>query len=176
MNEYEFINELKEHEQRSCKAGQTQINYEIRDARVSTFYFMAQVIRSLKIYLILKKKYLDRREWYDEVYLSKYEQQWPAGVSGKTLQTIEDHNMLTIVVYTQVLFSTVQQMTLDSNALKGKSNAFYHVYTWLLPRVNKHKTQYQNLIKVFSYIRNTIHNNGQYMDTEHPYVSIEYRQ
>ncbi|HEU4823577.1 MAG TPA: hypothetical protein VFS97_09165 [Nitrososphaeraceae archaeon] len=75
MNEYEFINELKEHEQRSCKAGQTQINYEIRDARVSTFYFMAQVIRSLKIYLILKKKYLDRREWYDEVYLSKYEQQ-----------------------------------------------------------------------------------------------------
>jgi hypothetical protein len=52
MNEYEFINELKELEQHSNKAGikiQTQINNEIRDARVSTFYFMAQAIRSIKI-------------------------------------------------------------------------------------------------------------------------------
>jgi hypothetical protein len=148
---------------------------------------MAQAIRSLKIYLILKKEYLDRRDWYEKTYLLKYKQQWPAGVAGKTLQTIEDHNVLTrdfnevmLVSYTQILFSVVEskfrlfQMTLDSNALKGKSDAFYHVYTWLLPRVKK--TQYQNLIRVFTYIRNTIHNNGKYMNTEHPYVPIEYRQ
>jgi len=62
MNEHAFISQLKELEQRAYSTGikiQTKINNEIRDARVSTFYFMAQVIRSLKLYLVLKIEYLD---------------------------------------------------------------------------------------------------------------------
>jgi hypothetical protein len=147
---------------------------------------MAIAIRSFKIYLILKKEYLDQRDWYIETYLSKYEQQWPVA-SGRIGQRINDHNVLTndfnlvmLIGYIQILFSIVEskfrlfQMTLDPNALKGKRDVFYHVYAWLLPRVNK--TQYQDLIRFFSLIRNTIHNNGKYMNTEDPYVPIEYRQ
>jgi hypothetical protein len=66
-NERAFINELRELEQLEYRTSikiQTQTNSEIRDARVSIFYFMAQAIRSLKIYLILKKEYLDHQEWY----------------------------------------------------------------------------------------------------------------
>ena len=54
-DEYSFINNLKELEQRAYKTSikiQTEINNEISDARVSTFYIMSQLIRSLKIYLI----------------------------------------------------------------------------------------------------------------------------
>jgi hypothetical protein len=68
-NEHAFIINLKELEKHAYKTNikiQTQINNEISDARVSTFYFMSQLIRSLKIYLILKKEYLDHREWYIE--------------------------------------------------------------------------------------------------------------
>ena len=94
-NERAFINELKELEQLAYRTSikiQTQINSEIRDARVSTFYFMAQAIRSLKIYLILKKEYLDHQEWYIETYLSKYKQQWPI-TGGKVSQIVNDHRV-----------------------------------------------------------------------------------
>lgn len=188
-NERAFINELNELEQLAYRTSikiQTQINSEIRDARVSTFYFMAQVIRSLKIYLILKKEYLDHQEWYIETYLSKYKQQWPI-TAGKVSQIVNDHRVLTkefnevmLMGYPQILFSIVEskfrlfQMTIDPNALKGKSHEFYHVYTWLLTRVNK--TRYKRLLRFFALIRNTIHNNGKYMNTNYMHVRIQYRE
>ena len=82
--------------------------------------------------------------------------------------------------YPQILFSIVEskfrlfQMTIDPNALKGKSHEFFHVYTWLLTRVNK--TRYKRLLRFFALIRNTIHNNGKYMNTNYMHVRIQYRE
>jgi hypothetical protein len=110
---------------------------------------MAQAIRSLKIYLILKKEYLDRLEWYVETYLSKYKQQWPV-TGGKASQIINDHRVLTkefnevmLMGYTQILFSIVESkfrlflMTIDPNALKGKKDSFSNVYEALLGPTSK---------------------------------------
>jgi hypothetical protein len=84
-----------------------------------------------------------------------------------------------LIGYTQILFSIVEskfrlfQMAIDPNALKGKSNEFYHVYTWLLPKINK--AQYQEFVRFFALIRNTIHNNGMYVKATKRYDSSEYR-
>jgi hypothetical protein len=54
----------------------------------------SRAIRSFKIYLILKKKYSDDRQWYIDVYLKEYGQQWPVS-GGKVGQIINDLNVLT---------------------------------------------------------------------------------
>jgi hypothetical protein len=43
----------------------------VNDIRFRTFFNLAQVLRSFKIYFILKEEYLKNREWYVETYLSK---------------------------------------------------------------------------------------------------------
>jgi hypothetical protein len=79
--------------------------------------------------------------------------------------------------YTQILFSIVESkfrlflMAIDPNAL-GKKYYFYDVYTCLLKRVEK--TQYQEFIRFFSLIRNTIHNDGVYVKASKRYNSSEY--
>jgi hypothetical protein len=78
MSDYPFINDLKDFEQKAYDTGnkiQIRLNNPRRDARVSTLFFVAQVIRFTKIYLILKSEYLDHRDWYIDIYLAKYEQQ-----------------------------------------------------------------------------------------------------
>jgi len=62
-------------------------------------------------------------------------------------------------------------MTIDPNAL-GKKYYFYDVYTCLLKGVEK--THYQEFIRFFSLIRNTIHSNGVYMKASKRYDSSEY--
>lgn len=188
MDDLTFIKELREQEQRAYEKGikiQSQINNDVLDARASTLYFMAIAIRSFKIFLILKKEYLDDRQWYIDIYLSKYEQRWPVA-GGRSGQIINDHNVLTndyfmvmLIGYIQILFSILDSkfrcflLNLDPNALSGKRDSFYDVYTCPLKRVKK--TQYQEFIRFFSLIRNTIHNNGMYVKATKRYDSIEYR-
>jgi hypothetical protein len=187
MDDLTFIKELGELEQRAYKTGikiQSEIDNDLLDARASTFYFMAIAIRSFKIFLILKKEYLDEQQWYIDVYLSKYKQQWPVA-GGRRGQIINDHNVLTndyfmvmLIGYIQILFSILDSkfrcflMNLDPNALSRKRDSFYEVYTCLLKRVKK--TQYQEFIRFFSLIRNTIHNNGMYVKATKQYDSSEY--
>jgi hypothetical protein len=185
MNDLDYINELKKLEQRVYGLWnkiKTQINDEF-DARVSTFHLLAVAIRSFKIYLILKKENLDGNEWYSRIYQSKYNQPWPH-TNGKIINFRQSLNWDFLVVmligYTQILFSIVEskfrlfQMTIDPNALKGQRDTFYNVYTTLLTRVNK--TRYEDLLDFFALIRNTIHNNGKYMDAKYNYVPIKYRE
>jgi hypothetical protein len=86
MNEHDYINKLKELELRVYDIWnkvRTQINNEL-DARVSTFHSMAIAIRSFKIYLILKEKYLDDKQWFTNIYQSEYKQ--PGPVTDGTIQ------------------------------------------------------------------------------------------
>ncbi|HEU4445450.1 MAG TPA: hypothetical protein VFR94_12330 [Nitrososphaeraceae archaeon] len=130
---------------------------------------MAIAIRSFKIFLIQKKEYLDDRQWYIDICLSKYQQRWPVS-GGRSGQVVNDHNVLTnnyfmvmLIGYTQILFSILDSkfrcflMNLDPNALSWKRDSFYDVYA--CPRKRVKKTQYQEFIRFFSLIRNTIHNN-----------------
>ena len=185
MNEHDYINKLKELELRVYDIWikvRTQINNEL-DARVSTFHSMAIAIRSFKIYLILKEKYLDDKQWFTNIYQSEYKQPWPVTdgiiqVTNFDQELTHDFNVLMLMSYTQILFSIVESkfrlslMAIDPNAL-GKKYYFHDVYTCLLKRVEK--TQYQEFIKFFSLIRNTIHNNGVYMKASKRYDSSEYR-
>lgn len=185
MNDLDYINELKELELRVYDLWnkvKTKINDEF-DARISTFHLLAVAIRSFKIYLILKKENLDGNEWYNRIYQSKYNQPWPP-TNGKIINFRQSLNWDFLVVmligYTQILFSIVEskfrlfQMTIDPNALKGEGDAFKYVYTWLLPKINK--AQYQEFVRFFALIRNTIHNNGKYMNAKYPHVPIKYRE
>ena len=185
MNDLNYINELKELELRVYDLWnkvKTQLNDEF-DARISTFHLLAIVIRSFKIYLILKKENLDRNEWYTKIYRSEYNQPWPP-TNGRIINFSQSLNwdflVMMLIGYTQILFSIVEskfrlfQMAIDPNAPKGKKDAFVYVYTWLLSKINK--VQYQEFIKFISLIRNTVHNNGKYMNTKYPYVPIKYRE
>ena len=114
MDDLTFIKELRELEQRAYEIGakiQSKINNDVLDARVSTLYSMATAISSFKIILILKKEYLDDRQWYIDIYLTKYEQRWPVA-GGRSRQIVNDHNVLTndyfmvmLIGYIQILFS-----------------------------------------------------------------------
>ena len=133
MNEHDYINKLKELELRVYDIWnkvRTQINNEL-DARVSTFHSMAIAIRSFKIYLILKERYLDDKQWFTNIYQSEYKQPWP--VTDGTIQITNfdqelthDFNVLMLMSYTQILFSIVESkfrlslMAIDPNALGEK--------------------------------------------------------
>lgn len=182
-----IINELKDLEQRAYKTSikiQSQIKNNILDARASTFIFLAVAIRSFKMYLILKKEYLDDRQWYIDVYLKKYRQQWPIS-GGKIGTIINDHNVLTndfnmvmLIGYTQILYSILESKfrlyltAIDPNAQQG--GKFFIVHDNLLRKIRK-KTRYKKLIEFFSLVRNTIHNNGKYVNNRRKYVSKNYR-
>ncbi len=51
---------------------------------------------------------------------------------------------------------------LDPIACNQGTDSFQNVYQWLLKRTNNGK--YNNLLNFFRLIRNTIHNNGVYVD------------
>jgi len=86
------------------------------------------------------------------------------------------------VLYTDsILYSREQIQTIPndyrSNALKGKKDSFSNVYKALLGPTSKiNKPDYQEFLGFFALIRNTIHNNGKYMNAKNQYVPIEYRE
>lgn len=84
MRDADIIDHLKNIEQKAYDAGK-KVRTEIKnpnndyDARVSTFFIIAQAVRWFKIFLILKTEYLDKQHWYDTIYLSQYRQQLEIG-------------------------------------------------------------------------------------------------
>jgi hypothetical protein len=183
MNEFTFIDDLKDLEQHAYDTGnkiQTQINNPAYDARVSTFYFIAQVVRWVKIYLILKDDYLDDPKWYKNIYLSKHKQQ-PPEIRQVTIPIdphkvlIKEFNEVMIVAYSQVLYSIMEtKFRLFLMTINQKNPwSFNDVYTKLLGEIKK--TEYQDFIEFFSLIRNTIHDNGKYFDANRPYIPKEYK-
>jgi hypothetical protein len=95
----------------------------------------------------------------------------------------KEFNDVMLMCYTQILFSIVESkfrlflMTIDPNALKGKKDSFSNVYKALLGPTSKiNKPDYQEFLRFFALIRNTIHNNGKYMNAKNQYVPIEYRE
>jgi hypothetical protein len=89
MNGRDIIDKLGELENKTYRIG-ISVQYRIsnrgmRDARASAFYKLANVIRSHKIYFILKNEYSQHRKWYDDIYIEKFGQSWPTSmtVDGK---------------------------------------------------------------------------------------------
>jgi hypothetical protein len=162
MNGNLLIDKLNELEKRSYNIGndfsRNIANKHVNDIRFRAFFNFAQVLRSFKIYFILKEEYLKHREWYVEIYLSKWGQSWP-------------------VVGDQIIDSGFRLFTQTINPLacnKG-TDSFLNIKNWLLKKINK-KNQYDNLLNLFVLIRNTIHNNGVYLNEEVPRQEIPYRR
>jgi hypothetical protein len=186
MNGNLLIDELNKLEKRSYDIGNdishNIANKHVNDIRFRTFFNLAQVLRSFKIYFILKEEYLKNREWYVETYLSKWGQSWP--VIG---QVIKDYNILNhdfdhvmLIGYIQVLFSIIDSgfrlftRTIDPLACNQGTDSFHNIKDWLLKRLNK-KKQYDNLLNLFVLMRNTIHNNGVYLNEKLPRQTISYK-
>ncbi len=201
MREADIIDHLKNIEQKAYDVGK-RVRIEIKnpnsgyDARVSTFFIIAQAVRWFKIFLILKIEYLDKQHWYDTIYLSKYRQQPPEignvplqGIKGRGLvmpgvndyhfMMIDQFNSVMLVAYSQVLYFIMESkfrlflLALDQHAL-DKVERFSYVYPLLLKKTRR-KTTYQRLIRFFSFIRNTIHNNGMHRLNREPNVRMKYK-
>ena len=190
MNGNVLIDELNKLEKRSddidSDISRNIANKHINDIRFRIFFNLGQVLRSFKIYFILKEEYLKNREWYISIYLSKWGQSWPV-IGDQVGQVINDHNKLNfdfdlvmLIGYIQVLFSIIDSgfrlftQTIDPLACNKGTNSFYNIKNWLLNRLNK-KEQYDNLLNLFVLIRNTIHNNGVYLSRKVPKQIITYR-
>jgi hypothetical protein len=184
MNESYSVESLKQLEKRTDSIGndimRKIVNTSNQDARASTFFILSQLIRSLKIYFILKSEYLDNREWYIDIYLKKWEQQWPV-IGGKYGVVMNDHELLNSDLhqvmlggYIQLLYSVIESrfriftIVIDREACKQGTGNFNEVYHWLLGRLGKNEQPYENLLIFFGRIRNTIHNNGFYMNIDNP--------
>ena len=203
MRDADYIGHLKNIEQKAYDVGR-RVRTEIKnpnngyDARVSTFYLIAQAVRWFKISLIFKNEYLNNPlnpHWYNKIYLSKYRQQQPEigyvpleGIKGRGLlmPEINDYRLNLInefedvlrVAYSQVLYSIMESkfrlflLALDQHALDN-TDKFSSVYHLLLKKIEKRK--YEHLIWFFSLIRNTIHNNGKYWNTRMRCVCTKYK-
>jgi hypothetical protein len=201
VRDADIIDHLKNIEQKAYDAGK-KVRTEIKnpnndyDARVSTFFIIAQAVRWFKIFLILKTEYLDKQHWYDTIYLSQYRQQQPEigyvpfqgikgrgllmpGVNDYHLMMIDEFNYVMLVAYSQVLYSIMESkfrlflLALDQHAL-DKEDRFSYVYPLLLKKTRR-KPKYRRLIRFFSFIRNTIHNNGKHRYKREPNVRMKYK-
>jgi hypothetical protein len=206
IRDSDYIDHLKKIEQMAYDAGKN-VRREIKnprqgyDARVSTFYLIAQVIRWFKVSLIFKNEYLENPRdprWYDTIYISRYEQQHPEigyipieEGHGLLMPETNDYHRSILVkefkdvirfAYSQVLYSIMESkfrlflMTAYPGALgkrKDRRDIFYNVYKCLLEETER--TQYEHLIWFFSLIRNTIHNNGKYWNKALPCVCTKYK-
>ena len=102
-------------------------------------------------------------------------------VNDYRLILVKEFDEVMLVAYSQVLYSIIESkfrlflMTVYPDALvkRKQKDWFSNVYKCLLEESKK--TQYENLIELFSLIRNTIHNNGRYMNPKRPHVQIPLR-
>jgi hypothetical protein len=151
------------------------------DARPSAFYKLAQLFHSSKIYFILNEEYLQYRKWYDETYIKKWNQRWPiaANVDTKNIRTLDDHKLLNndfyqvmLIGYTHTLFSIMESRfrlfvealrdTPISNITQDPTVNFGEILDALLEDIKQEG--HTDFIKFFALIRNTIHNNGVYLN------------
>jgi hypothetical protein len=204
LRDADIIDHLKIIEQKAYDTGKkvrteiTKHNNDYYDARVSTFFLIAQVVRWFKICLILKNEHLNDPHWFKTVYLSKHKQQHPEigyvplegmdgrglimpGVNEYHLLMIKEFDQVTLVAYSQVLFSIMESKfrpflkTAYPDALKSrkKRDIFHNVSECLLEETGK--TRYKHLIWFFSLIRDTIHDNGKYWNEKIPCVCTKYK-
>jgi hypothetical protein len=177
------IKRLSEMEQEAYRVGitiqQKLSDQAVEDARPSAFYKLAQLFRSCKIYFILREEYLQHEEWYIMTYLQKWHQAWPTSaiVGGKKLVHHNDHSIINkdfdqvmSIGYIQTLFSImesrfrlfVEALGTISNIKQDPSGKFWEVRKALLREINKEN--HREFIEFFVLIRNTIHNNGVYLN------------
>jgi hypothetical protein len=193
MDEHNIVNGLNQLELRAYDIGNEVLAKikDVLDARVMTFFMLAQVFRSLKIYYILRKEYLSHKEWYEEIYIGKWEQQWPVVgtksivINNDDIQRYakiitEDFDQVMLVAHTQCLFSIIESrfriftQELDPKACAEGTAEFYKVRDWLIDRLNK-KEEYKDTLSFFQLIRNSIHNNGRHMNKNYPKEPPSYR-
>lgn len=186
-----IVNKLNELENESYRIGSNLtkiINHRKVDARILIFYNLAQLIRSTKLYFILKSEYLNSKEWFVDIYLKKWGQSWPYAsnnsigmIFNDNTEIINDYDQVIIVGYIQCLFSIVESRfriftsCLDPKAcLNGTAN-FESIYQWLLNKLGKQK-QYLEVLNFSRLVRNTIHNNGVYMNIKAPVKQVTYKE
>jgi hypothetical protein len=101
------------------------------------------------------------------------------GVNDYHLMMIDEFNYVMLVAYSQVLYSIMESkfrlflLALDQHALDNIER-FSYVYPLLLKEIRR-KTKYRRLIRFFSFIRNTIHNNGMHRNKREPNVRMKYK-
>jgi hypothetical protein len=194
MDEHNIVNSLNQLELRAYHMANEVFDKikDVLDARVTTFWMLAQVFRSLKIYYILRKEYLSHKEWFEETYIGKWEQRWPIVrtnmiINNDLMQSYtelitKDFDQVMLVAHTQCLFSIIESrfriftQALDSKACAEGTAEFYKIRDWLLDRLNKeNKDEYKETIYFFQLIRNSIHNNGRHMNKKYPEKPPVYR-
>lgn len=156
------------------------------DSRILIFYNFAQLVRSTKLYFILKTEYLNSREQFVEIYLKKWGQKWPSAsnngaviIYNDNIEINYDYDQVIIVGYIQLLFSIVESrfriftICLDPTACKIGTDSFKNIYQWLLKKIDKQK--YLAILEFFQLLRNTIHNNGVYRNIKEPFKQVTYR-
>ena len=101
------------------------------------------------------------------------------GVNDYRSLMIDEFNHVMLVAYSQVLYSIMESkfrlflLALDQHAL-DKTDWFSYVYLLLLKKTRR-RIKYRCLIRFFSFIRNTIHNNGKHRNKREPNVRMKYK-
>ena len=100
-------------------------------------------------------------------------------INDYRLMMIKEFDQVMLVAYSQVLFSIMESkfrlflLALDQHALDDIER-FSYVYPLLLKKTRR-KTKYRRLIRFFSFVRNTIHNNGKHRNKREPNVRMKYK-
>ena len=186
---YLIVDKLNELEKKSYKFGSQLtkiITHKNLDARILIFYNFAQLIRSTKLHFILNSEYLISRDWFIDVYLKKWDQNWPYAFNSGISVIVNDHTVIIdeydqviTVGYIQLLSSIIESrfriftIYLDPTAFKNGTDSFKNIYQWFLKKLNKQ--QYLAILEFSQLLRNTIHNNGVYRNTKEPSKQVSYR-
>lgn len=180
------LNELENNSYKLASSLTKIITHKNIDARILIFYNFAQLVRSTKLYFILESEYLNSRDWFIDIYLKKWNQNWPyASNTGSSVifntntVIIDDYDQVIIAGYIQLLFSIIESRFrifttyLDPTACKKGTDSFKNIYQWFLKKLNKQ--QYLAILEFFLLLRNTIHNNGVYRNIKEPSKQVSYR-
>lgn len=157
-----------------------------KDARVSVFANLAQILRTVKICYICKVEYLDDMDWYKDIYIIKHGQQTPTispsgiimvGVPKDVYQKDFDQIMLLTLVHCS--FSAIESSlrifmrTIDATVSNNSTGDFINIYPHLLNTLSL--KQHKDVLDLFRLIRNTVHNNGVYMHKSKSSETAHYR-
>lgn len=162
---YLIVNRLNELENKSYKLGShitKIITHKNMDARILIFYNFAQLIRSIKLHFILKSDYLNDKQWFVDIYLKKWGQNWPyasnPGMSvifNDNTVIVNDYDQVIIMGYIQCLFSIIESririftICLDPTACKNGTDSFKNIYQWLLKKLDKPQ-KFLETFRIFS--------------------------
>jgi hypothetical protein len=156
------------------------INFK-RDIRYTTFNTLSSIIRSIKLYFIIRKDNLSRDQWWDDTFVSKYPTllTWNSVNTSNNMEITKDFDSFINVAFYMSFFSmTERTLRIIHDAIICNQHTEI-INTDEIKKVFKNisaKITFSNdQLKAFELlrtIRNTNHNNGFYTG---PNKIINYR-